>query len=262
MCAQAPTAYPNVRNRTVYNFLSTGADDVWAVSTYGGASEQLIQLSPTTFISVMSGVDPIPANLHGEYGKQSALIQQTPNSVSSASLLDIKWEEGMFNGMLFRDFVTSGFLFEYVRYTLKTATGSSPDPRYTYASHVNIEVKSASAGTLTSFVWEPYLNLDNQGPMLYQDWVTNRINDTTGTNGSWPWASVSAYGKDACMAGSCCCVCGTMDRLFTSTLQPAPLQKWQARVGGAPGPVCSTTPRPGPRRPPARVWGPTTVATF
>ncbi len=107
---QAPTAYPFVRNRTVL-FLanSTGVQDVWSVSlTRQGAKELLIDLSPTSYVSYMTGVSPIPANLDGDsevggsgIGYQTAVLQQTPtNSANNArSLLDISYTNGgLFNG--------------------------------------------------------------------------------------------------------------------------------------------------------------------
>ena len=74
-------------------------DDAWSSVAKVDAVEELIDLAPTTFISAMTGVSPIPSNL-ANY--QSALMQQTNNSVNSKSLLDIQWAEGMFNGMLFK----------------------------------------------------------------------------------------------------------------------------------------------------------------
>jgi hypothetical protein len=166
---------------------------VWSYSnTVGNATQKVLDLSPTTYFSVYSGVNPIPANFEIY---EAALMQQTVGTTSSSSKVEVQWDVGMFNGMLFKDFVQNGAYVEYIRYTLQTATGSNPDPRLTYASFFQLSVQSASAGSFSNFVFEPYLNADSQGPMVYQQWVTNSMNQTTGTNGSWPWASVTSYGE-------------------------------------------------------------------
>lgn len=70
-------------------------------------------------------------------------------------------------------------------------------------------VRSPSTGAYSTFVFEPNNNLNNQGPMLYQQWITNRVNETTGTNGSWPWATGAAdNGECVCPCVMlCACVC-------------------------------------------------------
>jgi hypothetical protein len=154
---------------TVYYLTASAtADDIWSTTASKNDSlEELIDLSPTTFISSITGVPTIPANLQVY---QSALVQQTNAPTASSSNLDIHWDKGIFNGMLFKDFVLNGCLFEYLRYTLQAATPA------TYASHINIEVVSDSAGTSTSYVWEPYENTAYY-PMLYKQWITNTINE-------------------------------------------------------------------------------------
>lgn len=192
MPTAAPTAYPFVQNRTVYYLTdSATADNIWSTTQKKNDSvEELIDMSPTTFISVMSGITPIPANIPGPY--QSALMQQTANNDASSSNLDIHWDNGLFNGMLFKDFALNGCHFELVRYTLYTPVNK----RTIAASHVNIEVTSPSTGLTSNFVWEPYENQVTQGPMKYQEWVTNTFNETTGTNGSWPWAPTTVNGTE------------------------------------------------------------------
>ena len=91
----SPTAYPFTRNRTVYYLTdSATADDIWSTTaSKANSTEELIDLSPTAFIQSMSGVSPIPANLHGT-GVQAALMQQTAATTSSSSNLDIHWDKG------------------------------------------------------------------------------------------------------------------------------------------------------------------------
>jgi hypothetical protein len=186
---QAPTAYFFVRNTTVYYLInSTTANDLWSyANSRADAVQYVLDLSPTTFISTYSNVSSIPDNL-ATY--PSALMQKTTPNTASTSKVEIKYDLGLFNGMLFKDFVEGGAHMEFVRYVLQTSVAN----RFTYTSYLQFAVESPSVGSFSTYVWEPYLNTDTQGAMLYQQWVTNRINASTGTNGSWPWAPTTAYG--------------------------------------------------------------------
>lgn len=115
---QAPTAYPFSRNQAVYYLVnSTTVNDMWSYwESRVNASQAVFDLSPTTFVSVMTDyTDPIPDNLD-DY--EAALMQRTANNTNSASKIGIKWDLGIFNGMTFKQFIENGFDMEVIRYTL------------------------------------------------------------------------------------------------------------------------------------------------
>jgi hypothetical protein len=100
---QAPTAWPFVRNITVLRlFNGTGVEDTWTTDfTRSGAKTVLMDLSPTTYVSFVTGVSPIPTNLDLDGGGyQTAVLQQTPTGSenNARSLIDIHYSSGLFNG--------------------------------------------------------------------------------------------------------------------------------------------------------------------
>jgi hypothetical protein len=105
----------------------------------------------------------------------------------------------MFNGMLLKDFVNSGFVAWYTRYMLFVydAPSAPTPPRNTTAPRLQIAARSPSLGSFTTYSWEPYLNVGSNGQLYsqYQQWVNNTLNQNTGTNGSWPYGPSANNGE-------------------------------------------------------------------
>jgi len=53
---------------------------------------------------------------------------------------------------------------------------------------------SPSTGRQSDFIWNPFNNQGSQGPVAYQAWATDAIDETTGSNSSWPVGSMGGEG--------------------------------------------------------------------
>ena len=129
-------------------------------------------------------------------GKNVALVNDAPGSIESALRLQttmedvedmaevgIKFHDGLFGGMKFKDMVTNGISFEY-SFFLALMPGSNE-----YAAPaIRMAVYSPSTGKSTTFVWEYYIG--EEGPLqripLKDAWVTNTVIHTTGSSKALP----------------------------------------------------------------------------
>jgi len=128
-------------------------------------------------------------------GKDEALVSGAPGSIESALRLQttmedvedkaevgIKFHDGLFDGMLFKDMVTNGISFEY-SFFLALVPGSNEFA----APAIKMAVYSPLTGKSTTFVWEHYVG---DAPCCTipdkNAWVTNTVDPTTGSSKPLP----------------------------------------------------------------------------
>ena len=123
-------------------------------------------------------------------GKDEALVSGAPGSIESALRLQttilevddkaevgIKFHDGLFDGMLFKDMVTNGISFEYSFFL-----ALMPESIEYAAPAIKMAVYSPSTGKSTTFIWEPYVGGLVSGDPLKNAWVTNTVIPSTGSS--------------------------------------------------------------------------------
>lgn len=115
-----------------------------------------------------------------------ALRQQTFSSIDAVASVGAFWlpplENGIFNGMLLKTFVTQGFQILYEFNTRAAPAGATTRN----APDVYLLTRSPTTGRSSTFKWDPYYNTDSQGAIVYQAWNTDRMTQATGSNAAWP----------------------------------------------------------------------------
>jgi len=117
-------------------------------------------------------------------------VSGAPNNITSALRLytrlspatdkaevGIKFYDGLFNGMKFKDMVAQGISFEYSFFKATVVNGSDAA-----APAIKMAVYSPSTRNFTTFVWEPYVGGAPSGNPAKDVWLTKVVTNTTGTN--------------------------------------------------------------------------------
>lgn len=89
----------------------------------------------------------------------------------------VRFQYGLFNGMLFKDFVFNGFTIEYNYYHMRKPTAGS-----TATVALKLIVRSPSQFLTTTYIWEPA----NNGAVPFRTWTGVSINQDSGANTTWP----------------------------------------------------------------------------
>ena len=124
-------------------------------------------------------------------GKNEALVSGAPGIIESALRLlttmedvddkaevGIKFHDGLFGGMKFKDMVTNGISFEYSFFL-----ALMPESIEYAAPAIKMAVYSPSTGKSTTFMWEPYVGAATCCVAPLKDaWVTNTVIPTTGSS--------------------------------------------------------------------------------
>ena len=144
-------------------------------------------------------------------GKNGALVNGAPGSPAAESALrlqttiyeiddqaevGIKFHDGLFGGMKFKDMVTNGISFEYSFFlAFVPLIGGDPANSNEWAAPaIKMAVYSPSTGKSTTFMWEPYVGDLPMAIPLKDKWVTNTVDPTTGSSTPLPGSGEGAGG--------------------------------------------------------------------
>lgn len=90
------------------------------------------------------------------------------------------FRNGLFNGMLFKDFVLNGFTIIYNYYHMRR-----PDISTQAVATLKLVVYSPSQTVTTTYIFEPSHNK----LVPFQNWTSVTINQNTGSSDKWPGSS-------------------------------------------------------------------------
>lgn len=99
----------------------------------------------------------------------------------------VTFNSGLFNGMLFKDFVLNGFNIGYTYYQMRRIADATTA---TFAASIKLVVYSPSQNVGTTYIWEPAAN----GDYAFQTWSDVSLDQNIGYNGTWPGPEVNSPG--------------------------------------------------------------------